>query len=292
MDVYRALAICGGAARRPALARLGIDDAAPRRAVRAGVLQPVRGLYAFPTAPPEHVALLQRRQLITCRSAAPFYRLCSVDSAGPLHVHHRRGDVFEGQAGHHGLLLEPHPHCPVAALGDVLIHALRCLPVRESLVVVDCAVGRGDMTLEFLRDRLVGKRNGRPRQVLDWVDRGAESMLETLARTYFRQAGIRVEPQAHIDGVGYVDLLLEGRLIVELDGRHHCEWSQAKKDQRRNNASILRGYSVLRYYYDDVVHCPQRMVNEVLAVLAAGNGPGPASRNAGVWDSDATNFAV
>lgn len=291
MDVVRALAICGGAARRPALTRLGIDDAALRRAVRAGVLQPVRGLYALPTAPPDHVALLQRRQLITCRSAAPFYRLWSVESAGPLHVHHRRGEAFEGQTGRCGLLLEPHPHHPVAALGDVLIHALRCLPLRESLVMVDCAVGRGDMALEFLRDRLVGKRNGRARQVLDWVDRGAESMLETLARTSFRQAGIRVEPQVHIEGVGYVDLLLEGRLIVELDGRHHGEWAQIKKDQRRNNMSVVRGYSVLRYYYDDVVHHPARMVAEVLAVLAGMNVPGQVSRQAGSCVPGATNFA-
>jgi hypothetical protein len=64
MDVFSALAICGGAARRPALARLGIDDAALRRAVRAGVLQPVRGLNALPTAAPDHVALLWNRQLL------------------------------------------------------------------------------------------------------------------------------------------------------------------------------------------------------------------------------------
>lgn len=271
MDVLRALAICGGAARRPALARLGIDDAALRRAVRAGVLQPDRGLYALPTAAPDQVALLQHRQLLTCSSAAPFYGLWSVNSAGPVHVQHRRGDAFEGQIGHSGLLLEPHPHRPVAAVGDVLIHALRCLPFAEALVMVDCAVGRGDMTVGFLRERLPGKRNGRARQVLDWVDRGAESMLETLARTYFRQAGIRVETQVHIDGVGYVDLLLEGRLIVELDGRHHGEWAQVKKDQRRNNVSVVRGYSVLRYYYDDVVHHPALMLAEVRAVLAGLN---------------------
>ncbi|MFF2246848.1 endonuclease domain-containing protein [Arthrobacter sp. NPDC058130] len=78
------------------------------------------------------------------------------------------------------------------------------------------------------------------------MDRGAESLLETLARTYFRHAGIRVETQVHIDGVGHVDLLLEGRLIVELDGRHHGEWAQVKKDQRRNNRSVVRGYAVLR----------------------------------------------
>ena len=154
----------------------------------------------------------------------------------------------------------------------MLIHALRCLPFAEALVMVECAVGRGDMTLGFLRDRLPGKRNGRARQVLDWVDRGAESMLETLARTYFRQAGISVETQVYIDGVGYVDLLLEGTLIVELDGRHHGEWAQVKKDQRRNNVSVVRGYSVLRYYYDDVVHHPALMLAEVLAVL--GRVPG------------------
>ena len=120
MDVLRALAICGGAARRPALARLGIDDAALRRAVRAGVLQPDRGLYALPTAAPDHVALLQHRQLLTCSSAAPFYGLWSVKSAGLVHVQHRRGEAFEGQVGHSGLLLESDPHWPVAALGDVL----------------------------------------------------------------------------------------------------------------------------------------------------------------------------
>jgi len=70
-----------------------------------------------------------------------------------------------------------------------------------------------------------------------------------------------------------VDLLLEGRLIVELDGRHHGEWAQIKKDQRRNNVSVVHGYSVLRYYDDDVVHRPALMLVEVPAVL--GWPPGP-----------------
>jgi very-short-patch-repair endonuclease len=234
------------------------------------------------------VTLLQRRQLLTCVSAAPFYGLWVIGSGGPSHVHHRRGQTIDGEVAHGGLLFEPRPHRPVAALADVLIHALRCLPLRESLVMVECAVGRGDMTVDFLRQRLPGRRNGRARDVLDWVDRGAESMLETLARTVFRQAGVTVQPQVFIDGVGYVDLLLEGRLIVELDGRHHGEWTQIKKDQRRNNMSVVRGYLVLRYYYDDVVHHPDRMVAEVLAVLA-GRMP-QVSRQAGfgvsgTWES-------
>ncbi|MDI3212105.1 DUF559 domain-containing protein [Arthrobacter sp. AL12] len=68
--------------------------------------------------------------------------------------------------------------------------------------------------------------------------------------------------------------LLEGTLIVELDGRHHGEWVRGKKDQRRNNVSVVQGYSVLRYYDDDVVHHSAPMLAaEVLAVL--GRSPGP-----------------
>src|SRR6478672_1842850 len=76
MDVVRALTICGGAARRPALAKLGA---------------------------PGDVTLLVRRQLLTCVSAAPFYGLWTVDASGPLHVHHSRGEAVEHQVPHRGL---------------------------------------------------------------------------------------------------------------------------------------------------------------------------------------------
>ncbi|MBE4718434.1 hypothetical protein DAD99_09865 [Pseudarthrobacter sp. AB1] len=149
-----------------------------------------------------------------------------------------------------------------------MIHALRCLPFAESLVMVECAVQRGDMTVECLRARLPGRRNGPAREVLRWVDRGSDSLLETLPRTCFRQAGIQVETQAYLERVGQVDLLLEGWLVVELDGRQHAEWSQVKKDHRRNNESVVQGYTTLRYYYADVVYSPADMVGQVVSVLA------------------------
>jgi len=268
MEVFRALEVCGGAARRPALAKLGVDDAALRRAVRAGLLQPGRGLYALPTAPPDLVAALRNRELLTCSSAVAAYGLWSLPSDGRRHVYHRRRESVGGEAVHHGgLVLPPSRFQPVAALADVLIHALRCLPFPESLVMVECAVSRGEMTLDFLRQRLPGNRNGKARGVLGWVDSGADSLLETLARTYFRQAGIHVQAQVYLERVGYVDLLLDGWLVVELDGRHHAEWKQVQKDHRRNNESVLQGFTALRYYYADVVYRPEEMVQQVLAVL-------------------------
>ncbi|MBX7446023.1 MULTISPECIES: endonuclease domain-containing protein [unclassified Arthrobacter] len=268
MDVLKALELCGGAARRPALAALGVDDAALRRAVRAGILQPDRGLYALPTAAPGLVAVLRNRELLTCTSAASAYSLWSLPYVGPRHVYHRRREAVHGEAVHHAGLVLPRSRLqPVAALADVLIHAVRCLSFAESLVMVECAVGRGDMTVDFLRQRFPGNRNGKARAVLDWVEGGSDSLLETLARTYFRQAGITVQSQVYLERVGYVDLLLDGWLVVELDGRHHAEWKQVQKDHRRNNESVLQGYTALRYYYADVVYQPQKMMEQVLAVL-------------------------
>ena len=53
-------------------------------------------------------------------------------------------------------------------------------------------------------------------------------------------------------------------------GASHLGTAQVKKDRGRNNASVVAGYLVLRFGYDDVVHHPQRMLAEVLAVLRGG----------------------
>ncbi len=83
----------------------------------------------------------------------------------------------------------PHPWLPVAGLADVLIHALRCLPEVEALVMVQCAAQRGDITVEFLRRKLPGNRNARARAVLDLIPR-ADSILEVLANYHFLRAGL------------------------------------------------------------------------------------------------------
>lgn len=64
-----------------------------------------------------------------------------------------------------------------------------------------------------------------------------------------------------------MDFLVEECLVVETDGSTHFEPKSVKRDQRRNNQSIIGGYLVLRYYYDDVIHRPDAMVAEVQAVL-------------------------
>ena len=58
-------------------------------------------------------------------------------------------------------------------------------------------------------------------------------------------------------------------LIVEIDGvGFHLNKPQFKKDIRRNNVGAAGGYRVLRYLYEDVVHHPEKMLEQIRLTLA------------------------
>ncbi|QDW30696.1 DUF559 domain-containing protein [Arthrobacter sp. KBS0702] len=272
MDLLGFLASRGGTAAADDLRVAGFSRHRITRAVADGaVLRVRRGQYSLA----EFTAYRAAREaggLLSCVSAAPSYGLWTLVPARKLHlcVGHRAappGAVAHGRRRH-----PRHPWLPVAGLADVLIHALRCLPETEALVMVQCAVGRGDISLAFLRSKLPGNRNARARAVLDLVIPRADSLLEVLTNRSFRRAGLQVSRHVEIPDVGEVDFLVEGCLVVETDGAAHLESRQVKKDRRRNNATVVGGYLVLRFGYDDVVHHPERMVAEVLTVLALWRG--------------------
>lgn len=133
--------------------------------------------------------------------------------------------------------------------------------------MLQCAAQRGDITLEFLRRKLPGNRNARARALLDNVIPRADSLLEVLANYHFRRADLQVRRHVEMPGVGEVDFLIEDCLGVETDGDTHLEPHQVKKDRKRNNATLIGGHLGLRFGYADVVHHPERMVSEVVAVL-------------------------
>jgi len=268
MKLAAFLAARGGSATTASLAKAGFERRDIDAALRAGSIARIRrGHYSLPQDATAFRAARELHGRLTCLSAAPSYGLWTLAPAQELHlcVGHRAnpaGVVPHGPCSH-----PKHPWLPVAGLADVLIHAVRCLPERHALVMVQCAVGRGDITLDFLYRKLGGNRNARARAVLDLVIPRADSVLEVLANMAFRRAGLTVRRHVEIPGVGEVDFLVEECLVVETDGSSHLEPAQAKKDRRRNNASVVGGYLVLRYGYDDVVHHPERMVAEVMAVL-------------------------
>lgn len=268
MNIVNFLGSRGGPASTADLGRAGFNRYRIGLALAAGTIVRIRrGHYALARETSALCAARESGGLLTCLSAAPGYGLWTLVPASKLHlcVGHRAappGSVAHGRCRH-----PRHPWLPMAGLADVLIHSLHCLPELEALVMVQCAVGRGDISLAFLRGKLGGNRNARARSVLDLVIPRADSLLEVLANTVFRRAGLRVRRHVQVPGVGEVDFLVEDCVIVETDGESHLEPRQAKKDRGRNNASLVGGYLVLRFGYDLVVHHPDRMLAQVLEVL-------------------------
>jgi very-short-patch-repair endonuclease len=267
VDIVEFLQHNGGAARASRLRSSGFGRVAVGQALDHGTVMKVsHGIYGL-SSNGQVAQALAHGGLLTCLSAAPIYDLWTLKQAVRLHL--CRSHPVPGQGVvEHGRRRHPqHAWLPVSGLADVLLHSLRCLPELESLVLVQSAVGRGDISPEFLYGKAVGRRNGKARAVLNLLIPRADSLLEVLANTYFARAGLRVRRHVHIPGVGEVDFVVEECLVVETDGRTHFEPKSVKRDQRRNNRSMLGGYLVLRYYYDDVVFAPDEMVAEVLAVL-------------------------
>jgi very-short-patch-repair endonuclease len=268
MDIEAFLLQRAGVARTSTLCRAGFSRTRLDKALAAGrIVRIRRGVYGLPEEAGVLGLALQHNALLTCVSAAPMYRLWTLHEAGRVHLSPGHKRTPPGTLTHGRLLHPVHPWLPVAGLADVLIHALRCLPEVEALVMVQCAAQRGDVTVDFLRRKLPGNRNARARSVLDNVIPRADSLLEVVANYQFRRAGLHVCRHVEVPKVGEVDFLIEECLVVETDGGAHLEPRQVKKDRKRNNATVIGGRLVLRFGYDDVVNHPDRMVAEVLAVL-------------------------
>lgn len=267
MDLTSYLISAGSVARTGTLLRAGFSERNIRNAVSAGNIVRLRhGIVAREGAAPDLVAAVSANGLLCCASAAPYQGLWRLHTPERLHLLCRHGAAADVVI-HRGSVVPPEFPRPVAGLTDTLLHALRCLPAVDAAVMVESALRQGRTTLAYLERRLPGNRNGAARRVLGLVDGTADSAIEVVARLLFRGAGIYTQTQVELPGIGRVDFLLEGFLIVEIDGSTHFEPAQVKKDRHRNNVSTLTGYTVLRYGYQEVVYHPQKVLDQVWQVL-------------------------
>ncbi|WP_028279876.1 DUF559 domain-containing protein [Arthrobacter sp. H5] len=269
MDTLDVLRGAGSVARTGTLRRRGVSKRNIRHALETGrVIRLRRGVLALPDAPADIAAAVLHNGRVTCVSAAPHYGLWQLHPPATHHLSCPEG--YSGDNVNHRRRTVPvHKDLPLVGLVDVLIHALHCLPPVEAAVMVECALRRGETVRSFLLERLQGDRNGKARAALELVTGCAESTLEVVARILFRGAGFHVDTQVYIDGVGRVDFLLEGFLVVEVDGdKHHSDRKARQTDQRRNNMTIIGGYLVLRYRYADIVHNSDVVLAEIWQVLS------------------------
>jgi very-short-patch-repair endonuclease len=154
-----------------------------------------------------------------------------------------------------------------------IVHALAqsvlCQPPRSAIASIDSAVNLGLLREDQIAE-LFALLPARVQVLRPLIDGRAEAGSETLARLMLRAFGKRIELQKWIDGVGRVDLVVDGWLAIECDSRaHHEGWSMQEKDRERDLALAARGYASLRPTAKLIFNRPEVLIAAVRGLLSA-----------------------
>ncbi|NVM99271.1 type IV toxin-antitoxin system AbiEi family antitoxin domain-containing protein [Arthrobacter sp. SDTb3-6] len=265
-SVEEEVAWYGKVARRKDLLVRGCTPWAMKKAEDAGQIQRIgRGYYALPDADPLDVRLARHQARRTCFTKAEQLGLWIIKSPPVPHV-----------AAAHG---RPVPGCVVhkvsgqQTLMDILRQCVKCGSEVDALVVLESAVVLKECTIPQLRAAFAGREDTRGRAVIDMIDPQSMSIVETVARYYVRKAGLNVQGQFYVPGVGHLDLLVEGILGVETDGAEYHNTAKGwAEDLRRDNLLVVKGMWCLRIPAAVVLGRPDIMLGWVQQALAMING--------------------
>ena len=97
----------------------------------------------------------------------------------------------------------------------------------------------------------------------------SDSGIETRFVVLMRSIGVEVEQQFRIDG-HRVDGRIGRRLLIQLDGFAHHRAADRRRDIRADARLRLRGYTVLRFDYVQVLFEPEDVIALVAAAMAQG----------------------
>lgn len=182
---------------------------------------------------------------------APGHRFRSYRSAVPIErftpMPHTGSDVVRHWAPLQATQLDE-PAWRVSVVDALIRHVIR-IDDEQALASITSAVVEHRMPqahLDTLFARLPRRLN-RLRSALSLHD---GSGLETVARIRLGALGYSLEQQVRI-GPDRVDLVLNGWLVIELDGDR---WHDQREDRARTNRLVRAGYRVLRFGYHDVLH--------------------------------------
>jgi len=161
--------------------------------------------------------------------------------------------------------------CDLAAdLIEALAQACRCQRPRDAVATLDSAWHHGLVDESDIAE-IFRRLPRRFRPVRRLLDRRSESGAETIMRLLLRGLGCSVEVQVAVTGVGRVDLIVDGWLIVECDSKaFHEGWEAQLRDRRRDMAAAALGYTTVRPVAEDIYYRPDEVLATMRAVVSHG----------------------
>lgn len=157
-----------------------------------------------------------------------------------------------------------------------VIDCARDLPFPESLAVADSALRDGVVHDDLIHaaERIATRGRAKALRVALAADARAANPFESVLRGLAIESGLSCEPQLEIADRGLFarpDLVVvDRRLVIEADSfEFHGSRKALHRDCRRYTAMSLRGWTVIRFSWEDVfLHTDY--VRECLATLVHG----------------------
>lgn len=152
---------------------------------------------------------------------------------------------------------------------DALAHSILCQAPRAAVATLDSALHLGYVT-ELQLGEIFRALPAKYGTLLHLVDGRAESGPETLVRLMARGLGCNVELQVEFEGIGRVDLLVDGWLVIECDSKaHHSGWKKGEDDRRRDALLAALGYTSLRLTATAIMDRPDEALAAIEGLIAA-----------------------
>ena len=237
----------------------------------AGLVLRVRRYWiATAAAPPALLVAARVTGVIACVSAAQhrgWWMPGDVGSAVHVRVApHARPPV--GVIAHWDRPIVPTgPRVLVESIEDALNHVAACAPREAALTIWESAARIERLSPESLRR--VRWTTPAAHECAASITGLSDSGLETLFVVRLRPWGIPIRQQIVLAGKR-VDVLIGDRLVVQIDGfAFHSTAADRGRDVAHDRELSLRGYTVLRFTYAQVVHDWPSVERAIARAIAA-----------------------
>lgn len=270
MEVVDALAWRGGVAEATLLRHLTSRRRVRTALARGDIVRLARGQYALPDADRARAAAARLSGVVSHLSAAqlngweikhrPSVPVVTVPRGRKVEPHRRRGvdlrwrdlgddDVWNGRT----------------TSARTVLDCAKDLPFDEGLTVADSALRHGNVTsVQLLRlaERVPTTGRRQCLRVAEHASGLAANPFESVLRAISLDvAGLHLQPQVVIDQDGFIgrpDLVdLDRGVVVEADSfEFHGHRRALVRDCERYNALTPRGWLVLRFSWEHVMHDP------------------------------------
>ena len=247
----------GGMARGSQLRSLGFTRQHLADNVRRGEIERVRnGIFTTRPLDPHVRAATAHGGALTCASVLRMLQIWVLPAAGGPHVW--LGPKQRALA---------HPDCscvshhydgrpPLGSAGvEVALRHLRRCAGDEAFFAAYESAWRLRKLSAAARERIRAAMPKTVRWLVDLARPDADSGLESLLRLRLHLLGLRLDCQIDITGVGRVDFVIAGKIILEADGdENHGASTLRHRDRVRDAAASHLGYETLRFDYAQIVH--------------------------------------